>query len=239
AVSLWSLEGVYRLIPFSILASGYMLFILKKYPAKKPDRSELMKKLPKGEKKLLTELFVIIIGIVLFRALIKSSLVLYLPSYVYELETNLWQGGIALSVLQLAGAAGALLAGNFSDKFNERTALLIITILTPISLIFFFITSGVMFFFVLIMIGLTLFATNPILLSLINKINTGKAGYMNGIYFMISHLISALTVILVSLLGDKLGLHSMMILSCFVSLGSIPFAAYLTIKNKNVKNKSV
>ncbi len=88
--------------------------------------------------------FLIITGISFFRAITKSALTTFLPTYMnIDLGTSLLMGGGALAILEFAGAAGALLSGTVSDKIGQRNTLLIIAISSPILMLLFVHMSSV------------------------------------------------------------------------------------------------
>ena len=120
AVSLWGLEGIYRLIPLGIIASLVLYIKLKDLDVNRPVQSL-------GEKgdtrKLLHQywpLFSVIAGFLCFQAAMKSALTLYLPVYLTSQGASLWFAGISLSVLQFFGVVGTFCAGSISDKIGHR-----------------------------------------------------------------------------------------------------------------------
>jgi len=230
AVSLWGLEGTYKLIPFGLIAS-FMLFI----KFRNVKISEEFKK-NKKETSISTTLrkfyptFLIIAGIFFFTSIMKSALTAFLPTYLIEKGETLWAGGIALSVLQLAGAAGTFSAGTISDKLGRKNILLITATLSPILMYLFVSIGGIFTIVLLILLGLFLFAVTPVTLAIINEIETDRPSFINGIYMTINFVFGSLCVPLVGLLADWMGMENAYLLSAGIAFGAIPFILLLPKK---------
>ena len=129
AVSLWGLEGTYKLIPLGLILS-FVLYI--KFRNVKIG-SEL-KKMEKEERilKVLGKYlptFLNLTAIVFFLSLVKGSLTIFLPTFITASKgESLWAGGISLAVLQFAGALGTFASGTISDKIGRKRTLLIMAL---------------------------------------------------------------------------------------------------------------
>ncbi|NOX87031.1 MAG: MFS transporter, partial [Chlorobi bacterium] len=111
AVSIWGLEGTWKLIPFGLLASFILYFKLRNI--------QISSDLKAGEKptgfgriiKKYFPFFMILVGFTLFRSIMKSGLAAFLPTYFFnEKGETLWFANSALAVFQLAGAVGTFFA---------------------------------------------------------------------------------------------------------------------------------
>ncbi|MEA3495675.1 MAG: MFS transporter [Bacteroidota bacterium] len=232
AVSLWGLEGTYRLLPFGLIASVLLYFRLRNI-----DISEDVKKTGNeaGFKKTLKKFlpfFLILAGYLFGRAIMQSALTFFLPTYLnLEKGESLWFSGISLSVLQLAGAVGTFLSGTISDKIGRSTTLIVVSIISPI-MMWFFITSenNVMMFVFLILIGIFHFASGPVLLALIQDLNADKPAFVNSIFMTISFGLSSVAVLLIGFLSDEIGLETTFKISAIIALTGIPFVFFLKKK---------
>jgi len=176
ALSIWGLEGSYRVMPIGIIASIVLFFKLKDVSSLNNKNN---KKKVKGAKETIKELvpfFLLIGGFQLFRAGMKAALTLYLPTYLVGNGETLWIAGISLSVLQLAGVAGTCGAGYISDKLGHRNLLLITAIASPLVMWAFITSSKMMIMPLLIIMGFLLFASSPVILALVQDTNTNRAG---------------------------------------------------------------
>ena len=234
AVTHWGLEGTWKLIPFGIIAS-FLLFLklrninisgdFKKKSHISPNYMATIKKY--------MPFFFILVGITLFRAIMKSSLTAFLPTYYYsEKGETLWFANSALAVFQLAGAVGTILAGSISDKLGRKTTLLIISVLSPIMMFLFISSTGWISFVFLMLLGIFVFAPGPVLMALVQDVSKDLPVFMNSIYMTISFVTSAIAVLFAGLLGDWLGLEKTYLYSSLLALGAIPFVLMLK-KQKN------
>jgi FSR family fosmidomycin resistance protein-like MFS transporter len=231
-VSLWGLEGTYKLIPFGLAASVFLFIKLRKVdisssfdgPRTKPEYWKIFKKfLP---------VFIAIGGITFFRAAIKTSLTLYLPVYITENGGEYWFSGVSLSVLQLAGALGTFYAGPISDKIGRKSSLLIITIVSPLLMYISSFIHGFWTLPLLILMGVFLIATTPIFLALIHELETKRLAFVNGVFMTISFTMSSLMVLLVGIASDFFGIIFTYKASAFVGLLAIVFVLFLPGKSK-------
>ncbi len=230
AVTLWGLEGTWKLIPFGLIASFILYLRLRKIKISSDFRKG-------GESigfwktfKNLLPFFAILVGITFFRAIMKSGLTAFLPTYYFiEKEETLWFANSALAIFQLAGAAGTLVSGTISDKIGRKNALLIIAVITPVLMYLFISVSGFWSFAFLVGLGFFIFAPGPVLLALVQDREKDKPVFANSIYMTVSFITASISVVLAGLLGDWMGLESMYKLSAFLALGAIPFVLLLRI----------
>ncbi len=232
ALSLWGLEGSYRVMPIGIIASIILFLKLKDIS---PINNKENNRKQKGTKETIKELipfFVSIGGFQLFRAGMKAALTLYLPIYLTGKGKSLWMAGVALSILQFSGAVSTFGAGYISDKISHRKTLYITAIASPLIMGAFIISGEILMVPFLILMGFFLFASGPVILALVQETNTERPAFINGIYMTISFSISSLMVLIVGILGDKIGLELTFKICAAFAVLSIPFAFMLPIKQK-------
>ena len=234
AVSLWGLEGTWKLIPFGLVASFVLFLKLRKIKI-----SSDFKKLEKrpdywGTIRKMLPFFLILVGITFFRSIMKSSLTAFLPTFYYtDKGESLWFANSALAVFQLAGAAGTVVSGTLSDRIGRKTALLIISLATPVFMALFVTATGYWSFVFLLILGFFVFAPGPVLLALVQDTAKEMPVFVNSIYMTISFSTSAVSVVFAGVLGDFIGLERTYLLSAFLALGAVPFVFML--KWKTVK----
>lgn len=228
AVTVWGLEGTWKLIPFGLLATFILYLRLRKIDITPADAaSHTLSGFWRTVRKMLP-FFIILIGITFFRAIMKAGLTAFLPTYFYmEKGETLWFSNSALAVFQLAGAVGTFFSGTLSDRIGRKTALLIISIITPAFMFLFVISTGIWSFLLLVVLGLFVFAPGPVLLALVQDVAEDKPVFMNSIYMTISFVSSAISVVLAGILGDWLGLEQTYLVSSLLALGAVPFILLL------------
>jgi FSR family fosmidomycin resistance protein-like MFS transporter len=223
AVSIWGLEGTWKLIPFGLMASGLLYFRLKKIKITdefrdKNDISGLKETFSRS-----MPFFVLLIGLTFFRSIMRAALSTFLPTYITLKGGTLWEGGIFLSVLELSGAAGTLFWGYFSDRIGRRKALTIIVLTTPFLMFLFSMLEGWIALPVLVMLGFFLMGTTPVLLALTQDRGSERPAFFNSIFLTVSFASEAVSIMIAGGLADWLGLQATYNLSGVIALGAIPF----------------
>ncbi|MEA3330813.1 MAG: MFS transporter [Campylobacterota bacterium] len=224
-VSLWGLEGIYKLMPLGLLASVILYIKLKDFdinrPVKKPkekgDTTKLLKKY--------FPFFLVLGGFIVFQSGIKSALTLYLPVYLIMKGESLWYAGIALSVLQFFGVLGTFLSGNLSDKIGRKNMLVISSVGSAVSMGLFIYFESI---YLLSIVGLFLFASGPVLMATVQDTDSHMPTFMNSMYMSINFGISSVIVFGVGVLGDSYGLELTYIICNVLAIGCIPVAFLLT-----------
>jgi len=207
AISLWGLEGSYRVMPFGIAASVVLYFKLRNI---KPIHREESRPGDKSIGETLRNLlpfFIAVGGFLLFRAAMKSALTFYLPTYLTGQGNSLWIANASLSVMQFSGALGTFGSGHIADKISHKKVLILSGFLTPVAMLAFIYADNMLVFPLLFILGLLLFASGPVMLALVQETNTRRPAFVNSIYMFISFGVSSLMVLFVGILGDSFGLE--------------------------------
>ena len=231
AISWWGLEGSWRVMPLGLVASIILYVKLTNLKI----NQDFQKKKDTGAKETFRKLipfFIIIFGITIFRAAMKLSLTLFLPTFLTKQGSSLWLAGISLAILQFSGAIGTFFAGPISDKFGRKNILLITSIVNPILMWIFISANGSYMIPLLIIMGFFLFASGPVLLALVQDTDSDHPSFVNGIFMTISFGVSSLMVLLIGFLGDRFGLILTYRFCAIISVASIPFI--LMLKNKKI-----
>ncbi|MBU1096719.1 MAG: MFS transporter [Bacteroidetes bacterium] len=224
AVSFWGLEGSYRLMPIGLIATLILFFKFRNLPISSSFyKSKQDEKAVESVRKF-SPTFIKIAAIIFFTSLLKGALTTFLPTYITSAKDgSLWAAGISLSVLQLSGALGTFAAGTISDKIGRKNTLLIMAITVP-AFMFLFISSSEIFAIpLLLLMGFFMFATTPVLLAIVNDVDSENPALMNGIFMTINFLISSIAVVAVGFMGDFFGLENAYFLSPLLGLLALPF----------------
>jgi FSR family fosmidomycin resistance protein-like MFS transporter len=229
AISWWTFEGTWRIMPLGLFASAILYFRLRKLK----DIEITQKASYKGAFKFFIKLFPffsVISAYIFIRGIVRALLVTFLPTYLTSEGSTLFSAAAALSVVEFSGAAGTLAAGALSDKIGRRNTLLLIAVLLPVFVFFFIQTSGIVSIIMLGFSGFVLFGASPVLLALINDIESNRQNFVNGTYMAINFAVAALSMLLVGSLSDLIGLDKMFEYLPYFALAIIPAA--LLLKDK-------
>jgi len=219
AVSVLGFDGYYPVMIIGILASLLMYFKFRDIPiisssSEKPSIRRTMKEL-KG-------ILVPLAGIVIVRGFMHASLTAFLPLYIMQETADVWLAGISLSLFEAAGVVGILTIGTLSDRFGRRNMLLFSLVIAPMSLLVFISSPAWLQFPALILTGLTLLSTTPVMLAMIQEATAEGSSSANGLFMMISFLARSAVVVVVGFTADHIGLERTYILSALLGLLGIP-----------------
>ena len=229
AISLWGLEGTWRLMPFGLVASLILYYRLKDFHftqkkfTKKAEKGDAMK-----EVKRFLPLFSVMGGFMFFQSAMKMATTLYLAVYLTQNGFSLWYASIALSVLQFFGVIGTFLSGNISDKIGRQKTLVIMSVGAAITMSLFLFSETIYTMFPLLsLLGIFMFANGPIMLSVIHELETDMPTFINSVYMTINFSISSIVVLAMGLFGDTLGLDTTYTIAAILAYIAIPFALSL------------
>ena len=206
ALSMWGLEGSYKIMPLGLFASLILYFKLRDLTNVQRKQKQKDKESKKELLKELTPFFAGLSSFLLLRGAMKASLTLYLPVYITQHEGSLWLAGISISVLELSGAISTFGAGIISDKIGHKNLLLITSFFSPLTMFFFLKSDGLMMLPSLLLIGFFLFASGPVLLAMVQETNTQRPAFVNSIFMTINFFFASIMVLVVGFLGDHFGL---------------------------------
>lgn len=223
AVSFWGLEGSWRLMPIGILATIILFYRLKDIEIRKDFQQRQIKTNYFKIVKDLRPMFINLSGFTFMFGAIKSTLTLYLPTYLNGEGYSIWFAGASLSILQAAGVAGTLIAGPLADKIGNRKVLRIVAVSTPILMALFTQLDPILGIPVLLVLGVFLFAPNPILLTVVNSTKGPNKTFVNGIYFTINFLLNSIMVMIMGFIADRIGLGMTLKISVIGGIAAIPF----------------
>jgi len=226
AVSLWGLEGTWRLMPFGLLASFILYLRLRNFTftqkkfTKKAEKGDAL-----GEVKRFLPLFGVMSGFMFFQSAMKMSVTLYLAVYLTQQGFSLWYASLAISVLQFFGVIGTFLSGNISDRIGRQKTLVMMSSGAALTMSLFLMSESIYTVFPLLaLLGIFMFANGPIMLSIIHEVETNMPTFVNSVYMTINFSISSIVVFSMGVFGDTLGLHVTYTIASVMAFIAIPFA---------------
>jgi len=228
AVDWWDLEGSYRIVVPGLVVS-LLLFVtirnsgLSSNPA---GRSNSSGSIFIAWKRLKT-IFIISIGLILSKAFLIKALTSYLPTYLTANHADLWLAGAALSILQLAGALGAVTSGTLSDYFGRKRLMFIVTVTAPFFMLLFIYSDAAFYLPLLVIMGFINFSINPLLLAMIQENEHDYPASANSIYMTLNFVINSIVAFLFGFLSDYISLNGVYLAAAAASLVGIPFVLKL------------
>lgn len=220
AVSLMGLEGFYPTMFFGLACSVWLFVKFKNVPIRVRSQGAVSLKATWAQ----ISGVLLPLGAILFaRGFMHASIVTFLPTYITQQTGGLWLAGISLTVVEGAGVAGVLLAGPLSDRFGRRTVLLVALAGSPVFLLAFIWLDGWLRFGALILTGLTLISTTPVMLAMVQEHSTVSPAAANGIFMMAMFTARSTVVVAVGAIADVIGLQNAYMLSALLGFAGIPF----------------
>jgi FSR family fosmidomycin resistance protein-like MFS transporter len=165
--------------------------------------------------------------ILLARSFMHGSMTAFLPTFIQGQTGDIWQGGVALTMFEVAGVAGVLLAGSFSDYLGRRRMLFISLVGAPLSVLLFVYSGDWLRFLALLSCGFMLLSTTPVMLALVQEHAGDSPAAANGIFMMIAFMARSFVVVLIGLIADYSGLETAYLISAAAGLVGIPFILML------------
>lgn len=221
-VSLWSLDNFYRIMVLGWAASLILYWRLHNIPARSKQRQDLRTVWPVARR-----LFIPVLAFLLPREFILTGLAVYLPTYMNRQGASLGLAGAALSMWELAGVAGVLFSGTYSDRLGRRAILLVATISASGLLLLFLYVRGWLFVPILLALGFTSLSTTPVLLAMAQEHMPHNRAMANGVLISLFFLIRPVAAYGIGLMGDHFGLHTAFLAAAFISLLAIPAIFFL------------
>ncbi len=227
AVSLWGLEGIWRLIFPAIGATLLLSVFIEKKPHENLAKTKSDSAGWKATMKQYSSFFIVMGIFLLLRAFVKSSLATFLPTYIGEKGGTLMAGAVSLSILQIAGAAGSFIGGGISDKLGRFNTLLLVTVFSPVLMLLFVYAGSSYRIVLLVLLGLTLYSSTPVLLAMVQEQGSSRPALMNAGFTTINFVSGAIAVLGTGFLGDIFGLDKTYLIGAYLAFGSIPVLFWL------------
>jgi FSR family fosmidomycin resistance protein-like MFS transporter len=220
-VALFGLHGIWRLAPVAV-ASSLVLWWRLPRDVEEPDARRPLSLLSTWRRA--RRLIIAVGGILMARAFLAAALTTYLPTFIYGEGGSLWMANISLSIVELAGAVGALTMGSVSDRLGRRRVLVGCVVLAPLAMLVFMGASGVFRLVALLFLGFVTISTTPVLIAVMIEHAGSNPGTQNGTFMMMNFAIRGLIILVVGAMGDVLGLRSSYAVCAVLAMFGLPFA---------------
>jgi FSR family fosmidomycin resistance protein-like MFS transporter len=225
AAGFLTVQGMLPLAGLAWILSIFLLVRLGRLPASPRRYTSLRGLAPRAWR-----FFIPIIIITLSRNFLVNSLGTFLPSLLKSEGANLIQAGGALTIYQIAGIAGALTGGSLSDRLGRRKALIGNMLISSLVTFLFLGSSGLASLGLLIVIGGTNLAIQPIMLALVQDHFPEARSMANGIYLAITFISFSITSVSIGWIGEMTGLREAFFFCAVISLVSLPFLYFVPSK---------
>ncbi len=223
-VALMGLDGFYPVMVVSFACSALLLLATRDLPVTRAAAAPVpLKQTWRGMRHILLP----ITGILVARGFMHGCMTSFLPTFIAMNTGNLWLAGAGLTIFEIAGVAGVMVAGTLSDRFGRRRLLTLSLLGAPVSLLGFVWVGGWLAYAMLVFTGFTLLSTTPVMLALVQENAVESPSAANGLFMMISFLARSAVVVIVGMTGDLIGLKATYIIFALVGFIGLPFVFQL------------
>lgn len=232
AIAFLTLEGLPWLMLAGLLTSIYLngkLNDLSNRPGTGLEPLDL-----KTGLKNMRRLMLPMVVIVFTRSMIVGTLMTFLPTFLTSRGASLWVAGISLTILEVSGIAGTLIAGGLSDRFGRRRILMISFVVTPILMVLFVNAVGWMQIPLLVLLGFFFISAIPVLLAIVIENSGESRSLTNGVFMATSFILISLSAFLVGFLSDLFDLRFTFLLSAGILPLGLPFIFLLPKSKKRI-----
>lgn len=229
AVGIVAWRGFDGAYPFMIMGALASVFLYRLFGSARTTASRKAGGSLKETWQALRPVLLPLAGIILFRSFTAQALMVYLPAYVVSRGQSLWFGGFSLTTLELAGVAGTFLGGYLSDRLGRRSVLLASTAVSALLLlVFVHLPVSVWGLFpTLLALGLSVFASMPVMLALVQDHAGGFRATANGFYMGLNFGGGAVVIFLIGAMADWLGFQTAYLISGLLGVVGAPLALFL------------
>ena len=160
-----------------------------------------------------------LVGMMVTRAMLIATINTFLTTYMTAEGSSLSLAGVSLSILELSGVVGAFLSGVLSDKLGRIRMIALSFIFTPIFMLLFIQSEGTIKILLLILVGFFGLSVTPVMMAIVLESYPEQKSFANGMYMMVSFIISAVAVLIVGFLSDLVTLR----FAFLISTAILPF----------------
>lgn len=220
AVSLFGLEGMWRLMFLAWATSAFLYWRLKdvKPPPSAVNQTGL--ELFWGPAR---QIFPPLALMTLLRVPLLVAITVYLPTFVNdERGSGLWLAAGALTILEGAGALGIAFSGTISDRLGRKPVLFVQLLMAPIMLLGFLLIPTWLSVIFLALLGLFAITPMPVLMATVQDHFPDNRAFANGIFMAINFVFRGIGIYLVGWVGDAFGLNNAFLWSGLLAFLSVP-----------------
>jgi len=225
AASWWGLGGIWRLAPLGVAASAVLYWRTREIVSAPPTTRTNGSWAESWRE--LRRVILPLAGIIMAQGFMIVALSTFLPTFLSSEGASLFQAGSALSVVEIAGAAGSLASGIISDRLGRQRVLALVLLVAPVLMLLFLAVKGWATVPTLLAVGFTTLSTNPVMMALVQEYSRDHPSTGNGIYMALSFAGRSLIIVAVGAMADRWGLRATFHWCALMGFVGVPFVLML------------
>lgn len=226
-VSAFTLEGSVWAMLAGWLASLLLYILLRDIPVFLPAQEDKQVQNWRAALREMSSVMVPLVLLVVTRSFLMTAIQIFLPTYMSESGASLWMAGASLTVYGAASVVGTFFGGTLSDFFGRRQVLLFSLIVSPLFVLAFLRSQGIISMILLFCAGLVAGPSVPVILAVVQESFPDKRSFASGLYMSASFVIRSLASVLLGALGDWFGLGVAFTSSALFVFAGIPLVMLL------------
>ncbi len=205
SVTLFGLEGIWRVMFLGWLASAVLFWRLHEVPARPQGQEspQTLRRFWQNGRQLLS----LMGSMVLFRTFLQIALTTYLPLYMRDiLGAEFVEGAFALTLLEGAGVLGAIVAGSLCDHFSRKGILLGLFVVSPLLVLLFTRVPVQWAYWMLPVVGFFTLSTTPVILTILQTRFPRNRALASGTFMSMGVLSRSVVTWALGFVADQFGL---------------------------------
>jgi FSR family fosmidomycin resistance protein-like MFS transporter len=218
----FTLNGLFPIAIPGWIASLFIYLRFRGIPVHVKKQSSFKEVIPVARR-----LFLPLIGIIFMRSFLITGMGVYLPTLLEGEGASIWKAGSTLAIYQFAGVIGAFLGGTISDRLGRKPVLLTVSILAPLTVLFFLRANSWMIIPILVLAGLFSLSSQPIMLAIVQDHLPNHRSIANGFFMAINFICLSIAAVAIGVVGDVTGLRQAFFWTAILGLMVVPFVMVL------------
>ncbi len=205
SVTLFGLEGIWRVMFLGWVASALLFWRLHEVPGRPRDQGapQTLRLFWKNGRRLLS----LMGGMIVFRTFLHVALTTYLPLYMRDiLGAEFVEGAFALTLMEGAGVLGAVAAGSLCDHVSRKGILLALFILSPLLVFLFTLVPVQLVYWMLPLVGFFTLSTTPVILTILQTRFPRNRALASGTFMSMGVVSRSVTTWGLGLVADQFNL---------------------------------
>lgn len=224
AITWLGFENSWGLVIIGLAATVFLYVHLKDVDSRSDaaDRGSLLQSW-RHIRHVMVPLFFLLVS----RGLTLPVIISYLPVYLVGEGMSPARAGLWLVALEAVGTAGAFVGGGLSDRLGRKPLIALCMGVAPLAMLAFVYAGPVLRYFILPVLGVSVFSSAPVLLAVLQDNATRYRSTATGFYMATTYGVAALMIVFSGRLADLLGFDAALTVCAIGAMAFLPALFFL------------